>query len=67
LAYGDLLLDPDNPHSSRYDAAQHVEMLLECSYSLEGSLSADRDKFQTNSDGSASACFGDFGCFAGYK
>ena len=47
--------------------AQHVEMLLECSYSLEGSLSADRDDFQANSDGSASARFGDFGCFAGYR
>ena len=67
LAYGDLLQDPNNPHSSRYDAAQHVEMLLECSYSLEGSLSADREKSQVNSDESASTRFGDFGCFAGYR
>ena len=67
IAYGDLLQDPDKPHSSRYDAAQHVEMLLECSYSREGSQSADRDESQANPDGSASARFGDFGCFAGYK
>ena len=67
LAYGDLLQDPDNPHSSRYDAAQHVEMLLECSYSREGSLPADRNDSQATFDGSASARFGGFGCFAGYK
>ena len=67
IAYGDLLQDPDNPHSSRYDAAQHVEMLLACSYSREGSQSADRDESQANSDESVSARFGDFGCFVGYK
>ena len=67
LAYGDLLLDAENPHPSRYNVDQHLQMLSESGYSLRDSLSADRDEVQPQTDQSAAARFGAFGCFAGYK
>ena len=67
LAYGDLLQDAENPHPSRYNADQHLQMLSESGYSLRDRLSADRDEVQPQTDQSAAARFGAFGCFAGYK
>ncbi len=67
LAYGDLLQDAENPHPSRYNVDQHLQMLSESGYSLRDSLSADRDEVQPQTDQSAAARFGAFGCFAGYK
>ncbi len=67
LAYGDLLLDAENPHPSRYNTDQHLQMLSECGYWLRDNLSADRDEVQPQTDQSAAVRFGAFGCFAGYK
>ena len=67
LAYGDLLLDDENPHPSRYNAAQHEEMLRACGYSLDGSQSADHEGEQLHLKSNATARFGGFGCFACYK
>ncbi|MCY4411317.1 MAG: class I SAM-dependent methyltransferase [Caldilineaceae bacterium] len=66
LAYGDLLQDAENPHPSRYNTDQHLQMLSECGYSLRDDLSADRDLVQPQTDQSAAVRFGAFGCFAGY-
>ncbi len=67
LAYGDLLQDAENPHPSRYNTDQHLQILSESGYSLQDSLSAARDEVQPQTDQSTAARFGAFGCFAGYK
>ncbi len=67
LAYGDLLLDDENPHSSRYSAAQHEEMLLAAGYSQDSSQLTEHRGVTSRLKGLATARFGDFGCFAGSK
>lgn len=66
LAYGDLLFNAEKPHSSRFAAAQHEEMLRDCGYTLVGTTSADCSGEDSCPDGKAAVRFGDFGCFAGY-
>ncbi len=64
LAYGDLLLDAENPHSSRYSRAEHEEMLRQCGFSIPEPSTPDRARDGTCSQGYAAAAFGDFGTFA---
>jgi len=64
LAYGDLLLDIENPHSSRYSRADHEEMLRACGFSLPESTTAENLSDGLSSRGYAAAAFGDFGTFA---
>ena len=67
LAYGDLLLDDENPHSSRYSAAQHEEMLLAAGYSQDSGQLTEHRGVTSRLKGFATARFGDFGCFACLK
>ena len=55
LVYADLLLEPENPHSSRFTAAQHAEMLRAAGFNPDGAPQPDGS--------AANACFGEFGCF----
>ena len=64
LAYGDLLLDTENPHSSRYSRAEHEEMLRACGFSLPESTTTENLSDGLSSQGYAAAAFGDFGTFA---
>ena len=64
LAYGDLLLETDNPHPSRYSRADHEEMLRACGFSLPESTTAENLSDGPGSRGYAAAAFGDFGTFA---
>ena len=67
LAYGDLLLDDENPHSSRYSAAQHEEMLLAAGYSQDSGQLTEHRGVTSRLKGFATTRFGDFGCFACLK
>ena len=67
LAYGDLLLDDENPHSSRCSAAQHEEMLLAAGYSQDSGQLTEHRGVTSRLKGLATARFGDFGCFACLK
>ncbi len=59
LAYGDLLLDAENPHPSRFTAVQHKEMLRTAGFVPDNvALLVDRAK---------AVRFGRFGCFRSYK
>ena len=57
LAYGDLLLDVENPHPSRFTAAQHEEMLRAAGFT------PDADDAAQPSDSAATVHFGRFACF----
>ena len=64
LAYGDLLLDPEHPHPSRYSLEEHEEMLHSCGFSVPGSSPADGGRQSPASRGFAAARYGEFGAFA---
>ena len=64
LAYGDLLLDTENPHSSRYSRAEHEEMLRRCGFSIPEPSPPESVRDGLSSRGYAAAAFGDFGTFA---
>ena len=59
LAYGDLLLDAQNPHPSRFTAAQHDEMLRAAGFA-PGNAAQLVDSAET-------VRFGRFGCFRSYQ
>ena len=59
LAYGDLLLDANNPHPSRFTAAQHEEMLRSAGFGQNSGTQADGN--------AATARFGNFGCFTWHR
>ena len=67
LAYGDLLFDDKNPHSSRYSHLEHQEMLRASGFSQAGAPTVDEDGPGFSTDRYASESFGGFGCFACYK
>ena len=67
LAYGDLLLDTESPHPSRYGKDEHEEMLQACGFSSSSNLSAKLHREESGSQGIATDKFGDLGCFACYK
>jgi len=55
LIYGDLLVNADNPHTSRFTEGQHEEMLRAAGF--------PETQDRRGADGAATARFGDFGCF----
>ena len=55
LIYGDLLVNADNPHTSRFTEGQHEEMLRAAGF--------PEIQDRRGADGAATARFGDFGCF----
>ena len=59
LVYGDLLLDADDPHPSRFTEGQHEEMLRAAGFAP---APAGR-----GTAGAAAVRFGDFGCFTRSK
>ena len=63
LAYGDLLFDAKNPHSSRYSVEEHEEMLHSCGFSAPGSSLTDGGRQDSGSRGIAAAVYGEFGTF----
>lgn len=63
LAYADLLLDPESPHSSRYSSDEHQQMLQACGYSNSRDLSTGPRRAETGPRVFDTATFGDFGCF----
>ncbi len=67
LAYGDLLFDDQNPHSSRFSHREHEEMLRACGFSLAGAPAADKDFKGSSEDGYTSAAIDGFGCYACYR
>ena len=64
LAYGDLLLDDQSPHSSRYSAREHEEMLHACGFPVSDPSSAERVLGGSGFQDYSTAVFGDFGTFA---
>ena len=64
LAYGDLLLDAENPHPSRYSLEEHEEMLHSCGFSVPGTSPTDCGRQNSGSRGFAAARYGEFGTFA---
>ncbi|MDE0461088.1 MAG: class I SAM-dependent methyltransferase [Caldilineaceae bacterium] len=64
LAYGDLLLDAENPHPSRYSLEEHEEMLRSCGFSVPGTSPTDCGRQNSGSRGFAVARYGEFGTFA---
>ena len=66
LAYADLLLDLESPHSSRYSSNEHQQMLQACGYSNSRDQST-ASRAETGPRIFDTATFGDFGCFACYK
>lgn len=67
LAYADLLLDPESPHSSRYSRDEHLEMLQACGFSKSSDQSTGPRRAETGPQSIDTATFDDFGCFACYK
>ena len=67
LAYGDLLFDDQNPHSSRFSHLEHEEMLRGCGFGQAGAPTAGKDRPGSSTDRYASTSLGGFGCFACYK
>ena len=67
LAYGDLLFDDQNPHSSRFSHQEHEDMLRACGFSLAGAPTAYKDFPRSSADGYASTAIGGFGCYACYN
>ena len=63
LAYGDLLFDAKNPHSSRYGVEEHEEMLHSCGFSVPGSSLTDSGRQDSGSRGFAATVYGEFGTF----
>ena len=64
LAYGDLLVDAEAPHPTRYSWKEHEEMLRECGYSVPDASTADSVRDFSDSQSYAVAIFGEFGAFA---
>ena len=64
LAYGDLLYDAKNPHSSRYSVEEHEAMLHSCGFSVPDTSLTDCDRQDSDSNGFAVARYGEFGTFA---
>lgn len=67
VAYGDLLLDARNPHTSRYTAAQHEEMLRAAGFTTDKDSQPARSATELQESSPAGAGFGNFGCFLGIK
>ena len=67
LAYGDLLLDNENPHSRRFSAAQHEEMLGAAGFSQSDALQPADSAQPPHGNAAGFACLGEFGCFRRYR
>lgn len=64
LIYGDLLLNDEVPHPSRYSRKEHEEMLRDCGFPIPGASNGECVRVDSGPQGYAFAVFGDFGTFA---
>ena len=64
LVYGDLLIDADAPHPSRYSKEEHESMLHGCGFIVSGASTAESVRHESDSKDYTFAVFGDLGAFA---
>ncbi len=67
LAYGDLLLDGDNPHPRRFTAAQHQQMLRAAGFFKSHMLQPANSARPLPEYSAAILRYGEFGCFGCYR